>query len=83
MSLRDEPTVDELIAARERADAGNRRAFPMLFDGLGSDLPAPPPSLEAIEGWVRQHRDRHALSAVTYARLDAALENIEEVRREK
>lgn len=43
--------------------------------------PPPPPSLEAIEGWMRRHRDRHALSSETYCRLDSALENIEEVRR--
>jgi hypothetical protein len=31
-SVRDEPTVAELIEARERADAGLRLAVPMLFD---------------------------------------------------
>lgn len=39
-SLREEPTIMELIEARERADGGLRLAVPMLFDGLGAD-PAP------------------------------------------
>jgi hypothetical protein len=53
-----------------------------LYDEIcGKTLIPPPPSLEAIEGWVRRHRDRHALSSETYCRLDASLENLEEVRR--
>lgn len=31
-SIRTEPSIADLIEARERADAGHRLAFPMLFD---------------------------------------------------
>jgi hypothetical protein len=34
-SLRDEPTIEELVAAREQTDAGNRLAFPMLAERIG------------------------------------------------
>lgn len=82
MSLRDEPKIQDLIAARERADAINRLAFPDLLDGLGSDFPVPdpPPSLEAIEGWLKQHREMQT-SNVRVHILDAAVENVEEARR--
>jgi len=43
--------------------------------------PPPPPSLEALEGWVRRPSGSTSLSSETYCRLDASLENIEEVRR--
>jgi hypothetical protein len=46
-SLREEPKVVDLIAYREMVDAGNKLAFPMLFDGMGPD-PEPPP-LDAEE----------------------------------
>jgi hypothetical protein len=36
-SLREEPTIAELIEARERTDAGLRLAMPMFMDGLGPD----------------------------------------------
>lgn len=58
-------------------------------DQLRAQLPEgdmtlpPPPSLEAIEGWLKRHRDLHERAAVTYARLDAALENVEEARRKR
>lgn len=44
-SMPAEPTLEELIAARERLDGGFRLAFPQLFDAapLASE---PPPSLD-------------------------------------
>lgn len=34
-SIGDEPSIQELIEARDRADGGVRLAMPSLFDGLG------------------------------------------------
>jgi hypothetical protein len=47
-SIREEPTVGELIAAREQTDAGLRLAMPMLFDGLGVD-PDPEPIAAEVD----------------------------------
>jgi len=44
------------------------------------DRTPPPPSLEAIAGWVEQHRDMQDKHYKFHV-LDAALENLEEIRR--
>lgn len=40
-----EATEAELVEAAERADAGLRLAFPMMFDGMGAD-PVPEPVID-------------------------------------
>lgn len=42
--------------------------------------PATPPSLEAIEGWLKQHRDAQDKHYRRHV-LDAAVESVEEIRR--
>jgi hypothetical protein len=46
-SLRDEPTIEELIEAREQTDAGLRLAFPQLLDST-EHLPVEDASVTSV-----------------------------------
>jgi hypothetical protein len=45
-SLRDEPSIEELIEARDRTDAGLRLALPQLFDDVEPQKAEAPASID-------------------------------------
>jgi hypothetical protein len=56
-ALPAEPTINELIEARERADAGLRLAMPQLAERLGAGEPDPEPEPIAAEAIERTGSD--------------------------
>lgn len=51
-----------------------------IYDMASGTSPSPPPSLEAMLGWMRQHRDMQTTN-LRFQILDSAVENLEEAQR--
>lgn len=53
-----------------------------IYDGICGKPgePSPTPSLEAIQHWLEQHRERETRHYMRHT-LDAAVENVDEARR--
>jgi arginine/lysine/ornithine decarboxylase len=50
-----------------------------IFDMASGTSPSPPPSLEALLGWMRQHRDMQTTN-LRFQVADVAVEALEELR---
>lgn len=73
-ALPAEPTLEELVEAREQMDAGLRLAFPMLTEQVASEPAKPRPTISHEEGTAAAHELLNAEDALRKAARAVALE---------